>query len=353
MFKSLALILVLTSVALAQSTATNATGHSGLANGHSGNGTSYSANSTSYSANATSSSATATSTANSLIPTAISTSCTTFLNALNTNSSLSGCLSTLMNVTSAFAPEGPTPSSSDVTSALSNLCNNTITSTCPENLIRQLIADFYVACPAELTSNSNPDVILIYDVLYALLPFRTSICSQDDSGNYCVQGPIATTRELDEDTDGSFQMPDLMAFLYIKKTGNAALRRRDETTTFLPNLTTFENTNLLFDYFTPDLNASQLCVTCARLVLTAYIQTESDCPYAPGLNNSQLLGNQSALFSAVQAKCPADFLSGAVAAAGGLSGGSLDSSAIPTYGAEYRRIIALVMGAATLISVAL
>jgi len=69
------------------------------------------------------------------------------------------------------------------------------------------------------------------------------------------------------------------------------------------------------------------------------------------MNSSILFGPQSALYSAVQSVCPADFLSGAVAA-GGLSGGT--SSAIRTYGAEYQRIIALVMGAVTLvISVAL
>jgi hypothetical protein len=70
------------------------------------------------------------------------------------------------------------------------------------------------------------------------------------------------------------------------------------------------------------------------------------------MNNSILLGGQSALYIAVQSKCPANFLNGAVQAAGGLSGSS--SSAFPTYGAEYQHIIALVMGAVIMvISVAL
>lgn len=67
------------------------------------------------------------------------------------------------------------------------------------------------------------------------------------------------------------------------------------------------------------------------------------------MSSSVLLGPQSALYTAVQSTCPANFLNGAVTAAGGLSG-----AAVRTYGAEYQRIIALVMGAVTLvISVAL
>jgi hypothetical protein len=114
----------------------------------------------------------------------------------------------------------------------------------------------------------------------------------------------------------------------------------------VPNTTTYQQTNLAFGFFTPDFNASQLCVPCLHEILTAYIQFESNTPYAPQLQNSQILSTQPALLSAVQSKCPADFLSGAVQAAGGLSG---SSSAIPTYGAEYQRILALVMGVATLV----
>lgn len=169
-----------------------------------------------------------------------------------------------------------------------------------------------------------------------------------------MKGPSATARELNEDADeSSVGISDIMALLYIKN-NHGALRRRDLLDAIVPNMTTYRDTNLPFAFFTPNLNASQLCVTCARQVLTAYINFESNIPYAPGFNASQLLSTQSALFSAVQSKCPTNFLSGAVQAAGGLSGGGLSSSAISTYGAEYQRIIALVMGAVTLVvSVAL
>ena len=86
--------------------------------------------------------------------------------------------------------------------------------------------------------------------------------------------------------------------------------------------------------------------------MSAYINFESDIPFAYGLDNSTLLSGQLPLYDAIQSECPANFLSGTVQAAGGLSGSS--SSAIPTYSAEYQRTIALVMGAVTLvISIAL
>jgi hypothetical protein len=105
--------------------------------------------------------------------------------------------------------------------------------------------------------------------------------------------------------------------------------------------------NSMFLFFTPDLSSAQLCVTCARQVMTAYINFESDIPFAYDLNSSTLLGGQLALYNAIKSKCPVNFLSGAVTAAGGLSGSS--SSAIPTYSKEYQGIIALVMGVVTLV----
>lgn len=310
MFKLLALISVLTSTALAQSSATT---------------------------NSTSSSST-----NPLIPTGISDSCQTFLNEFSSDSTLSSCLSTLTNVTSAFAPGSPNPSSSDVSSTLTNLCSNSVAGVCPESAVRQDLANFYVACSAELTGAVS-SVREIYEVLYILLPFRTAVCSKDDSGNWCSSGPSKSAREIDEDSDKSLGLSEIMSLLFIKK-DNGALPRRDQAA-IVPNLTAIQDTNAQYSFFTPQLSASQLCVTCVRQILTAYINFESNAPFAYGLNQSELLGTQSALYNAVQNICPQGFLSGAVEAAGGLSG----SSAISTYGAEYQRTLALVMGAVTLV----
>jgi len=279
---------------------------------------------------------------NSLIPSGISSSCGNFLNVLNADSTLASCLSTMTEVTTAFAPGSPTPSSSEVTSALTNLCNGTVTSACPQSNIRQNLTDFVVACSTELNANPVAGVRLIYDVLYTFLPLQIAVCSKDDAGNWCVNGPSTSTREFDEDSD--LGISEILALFYMEN-DNGALPRRDQSSAFVPNVAHIQATNLPFVFFTANLSAAQLCVPCLRQVLTAYINFESDIPYAYPLNDSSLLSAQSALYNAVQSKCPANFLTGTVEAAGGLAG----SWAIPSYGAGYQHIIALVMGAVTLI----
>jgi len=171
------------------------------------------------------------------------------------------------------------------------------------------------------------------------------MCSKDNNGNWCVSGPSTSSREFDEE-DSELGMSEILSLLYMKN-DNGALTSRDQSSAFVPNVTDIQANNLAFIFFTANLSATQLCVPCLRQVLTAYINFESNLPYAYSINESSILGMQSALYNAVEAKCPANFLTGSVEAAGGLAG---TSSAIPTYSAGYQRIIALAMGAVTLIS---
>jgi len=317
MFKTLAIVSILTSAVLAQ--------------------------------NSTASASTATSTANPLIPSGISQTCSTFLTSLDNDPTLASCLSSLSSATSAFAPgTTSTPSSASVTAALNNLCADAVTNACPESLIRSQITAFYTACPAELTTGRVDEVVEIYDVLYTLLPMQTSVCSKDDSADWCVMAATTTTRDVEDAVSGgsTVGLAQLLALLYTDN--SAALKRRAETSAIVPNITTYHDTNLPFLFFTPSQDATTLCTSCSRNVLTAYINFESNVPYAPGLNNSLLLDTQSALYSAIQSKCPSGFLSGAVQAAGGLSGGILSSGAVSTISPQYQSILALAMGVATL-----
>jgi uncharacterized membrane-anchored protein YitT (DUF2179 family) len=156
-----------------------------------------------------------------------------------------------------------------------------------------------------------------------------------------------TTRDVEDAVSGgsTVGMAQLLALLY---TDNSALKRRDQAAAIVPNMTTYHDTNLPFLFFSPTQDATTLCTACSRNVLTAYINFESDVPYAPGLNQSQLLDTQSALYNAIQSKCPSGFLNGAVQAAGGLSGGAFTSGAVSTVSSEYQSILALAMGVATL-----
>jgi len=197
-------------------------------------------------------------------------------------------------------------------------------------------------------------VVGIYDVLYTLSPMRTSVCSKGNDGSWCVVAPTTTTREEVSDVvsgESTLGLAQLLALLY---TDSSALKRRAETPAIVPNMTTYHDSNLPFIFLTPSLDATTLCTACSRNVLTAYINFESNVPYAPGLAQSQLLDTQSDLYNAIQQKCPSGFLSGAVQAAGGLSaGGLLSSGAVSTGSFEYQSILSLAMGLATLsISVA-
>lgn len=159
--------------------------------------------------------------------------------------------------------------------------------------------------------------------------------------------PTTSTREVSDDVGGSsLSLSNLLSLLY---TDNTALKRRDvKVAAIEPNTTTYHDTNLPFLFLKPSLDATTLCTTCARNVLTAYINFESDIPYAAGLSNSQILSSQNDLYSAIQSKCPAGFLSGAVQAAGGIStGGSVFSAAVPAASSEYKTIVAAVMGVMT------
>ncbi|CDO77478.1 hypothetical protein BN946_scf184902.g12 [Trametes cinnabarina] len=260
----------------------------------------------------------------SLIPSGISTQCSTFLTQFNQDTNLTSCTSAIISATSAFAPStnasaaAATPSTSAISSALNSVCSSS--ATCSETVIRSKLADFYNACTDELSTNPNQDVIRTYDVLYALTPFKNAICSKDDSGRYCVN-QIASNSTA----SSSGIIPSIAQFVStpLAAVSSAVSRRAtvQQVVAVAPNATTFAANNLLFLMLKPNLPSSSLCASCTRSVLTSYISYESETPYAPGLSSSVLLSGQSKLYQGVQSTCGANFLSGAVAAAAGLSGG--------------------------------
>jgi len=219
---------------------------------------------------------------------------------------------------------------------------------CPESLIRGKIADFYSACSAELTSNAHPDVIRTYDVLYTMTPLRIAICSKDDNGSYCVtQTKAPATSGLNAAISlngGSSGLTPaaLQKYIAVPAVNPTTLTRRADEAALSPNVTTYRAANLPFLFRQASLPAETLCTACTRNVLTAYINFESNVPYAPGLNKSTLLSGQSALYLGVQTTCGKNFLSGAVQAAGGLSGGTFSSGAVQNVGGSQGYISAII-----------
>nr|VWP01676.1 Palmitoyltransferase AKR1 (EC (Ankyrin repeat-containing protein AKR1) [Ganoderma boninense] len=241
-----------------------------------------------------------------LIPSGIGSSCSSFLNDFNQDTTLTTCTAALITASGAFAPttnsSATTPSASDAQTALAAVC--TASSACSESSVRSKLADFYQACTDELTSSQNTDVIRTYD---------------DDSGNYCVSSIGSTTSQ------SAAQLASIAESISVPAVATTSTNARRAAAQVVaavaPNATTFANNNLLFLLLQPSLSKDALCQTCTRNVITSYISFESSTPYAPGLAASVLLSGQSALYQAVQSTCGSTFLSGAVAAAAGLSGG--------------------------------
>jgi hypothetical protein len=266
--------------------------------------------------------------AQSLVPTGITPKCSEFLTSLNTDAALSKCTGALSTALTAFAPEASTAATTtSVSGALSKVCGTEVASECPISVFATKITAFYTACSEELTTKPNADVVKIYDVLYVVPAMRDAICSKDDDGSWCVNGASPV--------DGT--SADAVQKALFTKTGD----------NIVPNTQTFTTYNVPFLFLTPE--SPNLCKTCTKNVLNAFIKHESNLPYAPGLSNSQLLQTQSKLYGAVQEKCGANFMSGEVKAAGGLSsgilGGSKSSGASTT---EFSSMFAAVAGLASI-----
>jgi len=195
-------------------------------------------------------------------------------------------------------------------------------SACPQSVIRNQLTDFYAACPNELTSSPIADVTRVYEVLYVLDPMSKAICTKDDSGKYCVL-EVGSTLGTTGKNLLSTSLADLWESLYPKNS-----RRGDgNEQVIIPNLQVFKDESLAFLGIKSSLATEELCQPCTRNVLNEYIQFTSSLPFAPGMSSSLLLGGETDLYTAVQTKCGAPFLSGSVQAAGGISSGLMNSAA--------------------------
>jgi len=289
-------------------------------------------------------------TASSIIPSGISQPCTDFLNSLNNDATLKTCTSSLVGTTSAYTPGGnatASPSSPQILSTLNSLCSASTSSNCPDNVMRKWLSQFYQECSAELTSKPVDRVKELYDIMYMLTPLRTALCSKNDNGTYCVtQLPASNGLKGAISTSGSSVGENLVNSLVQK----VSITRRADTTVTLPNVTTFQTTNLPFLFLKPAggdqaaLSSDDQCSTCTRNIMTAYINFESDTPYGPGLGESTLLGSQNKLYQAITHTCGGTFLSGVVQAAGGLSGGGLSSGAMQNVVTVSQSLVATGMG---------
>ncbi|WVQ81478.1 hypothetical protein IAT38_003602 [Cryptococcus sp. DSM 104549] len=327
-----------------------------------------------------------------LIPSNITSSCSSFLSSLNADSTLSSCVTPLINATASFSP---------VAAAATNLTDDTINYTlasicktntgCSDSIIRGWLAKFYSECYAELASSTgyNSDVRELYDILYVVNPLKGAVCSIDSSNQeYCVNQIVAaesssnstassnSTSAANSTAAGnstslfvSFAAADSVlapvqlaaANLYIEvSSGAASLKKRvldtvlsrraaqvvNTATVITPNATTYKSTNLPFLFLQPSMASSALCTPCTREVMVAYVKWETQVPYALGLKQSPILGGQSALWSAINGTCGSAYVNAILAQVGSLTSNSSSAAGSVFVGQSGVAGLTAVVGAA-------
>jgi len=79
---------------------------------------------------------------------------------------------------------------------------------------------------------------------------------------------------------------------------------------------TWRSTSLVYLFISPLYSASQLCTACTKAVLSSYVKFEAATPYALGLTNSPLLGDQLDLWNNLTSKCNTTFTNDILSSAG-------------------------------------
>ncbi|KAK4046666.1 hypothetical protein OIO90_006478 [Microbotryomycetes sp. JL221] len=97
-----------------------------------------------------------------------------------------------------------------------------------------------------------------------------------------------------------------------------------DLTGILPNADAWRSHALPFLFLSPNMSSSVLCTQCTKTILASYVAWESRIPYAIGLSNSPLLGQQGQLWTQIGDKCGGGFLASIASQAGqqSLTGGA-------------------------------
>jgi hypothetical protein len=211
--------------------------------------------------------------------------CKTFLQSFNADSKISSVLAPLLTATARFNPSsGQQSIKADVTWALNELCDPKAAFKASD--IQTTVTNYYSACQSDMVSGNQPDLTRTFELLYALPPLRNAVCSKDATGAYCLSS--------------------------AKKNGGHA---DTQAPTNQVNLQSWSSSHIHYLFINADETPEQLCTACTKQVLTAYVSYENVLPFPMGMSSSVLLKDQKALWSAITAKCPADFTQGILSAA--------------------------------------
>ncbi|EST07597.1 hypothetical protein PSEUBRA_002684 [Kalmanozyma brasiliensis GHG001] len=242
----------------------------------------------------------------SAIPSDVSSGCQTFLSTLNSDAQLNACTKPLLTATQYYASNS-TDAASQLDPTLADLCSSN--TGCDADIIRQRLDQFWQACHTDLQS-ANAVVQAMYDNLYMITPLINSICSKDDTNEYCLKtiakaaasSSRTPSRRSVEDDEEEEEAPETVAQLD---------RRQSAATTGLYNETQSTgaaNTNAAFLFISSTSPKSILCSKCSQQILASYIRFETSIPYAIGLRTSAILAPQSDIYKAAKTDCGLDFV---------------------------------------------
>lgn len=257
------------------------------------------------------------------IPDGISSSCTKLLTKLDQDQVFEQCTQPLIQATNAFAAQSVNTSKANALShSMDNLCQ--VKNGCDRHLVRYFLSKFWDECTDELESR-NKQIVQFYDYLYIFNPFRDAVCSKNKAGKYCLTEIAQSMSKNKSKAKRAASVPDDP---YSDEYWDAVLPTIPRSTTFAAQHVsnsskqskskTSSNSN---DTVLPDLEPQQvffflsgnsdkdaLCTECSQQVLASYIGFELASPYAPGMENSDVLKSQQNIYEHAKEVCGADFV---------------------------------------------
>ncbi|KAJ9478292.1 hypothetical protein PHBOTO_001863 [Pseudozyma hubeiensis] len=252
------------------------------------------------------------------IPTNISSSCSSFLSTLNSDSQLDACTKPLLAATKYYSSNS-TDSAVQLDSTLADLCSTD--TGCDANIIRQRLDQFWQNCNTDLQSG-NAVVQAMYDNLYMITPLVNSICSKDKNNDYCLKTiakaaasssktssskkrrDVDDEEEEEEDEDDEEEGETVSQLVKRQSAASETLGGLYNETESTGNA----NTNAAFLFISSSSPKSILCSLCTQNILASYIKFETSIPYAIGLRTSEILAPQSDIYKAAKTDCGHDFV---------------------------------------------
>ncbi|KAH7340196.1 hypothetical protein B0J17DRAFT_766215 [Rhizoctonia solani] len=245
-----------------------------------------------------------------LMPDGASETCSKFLKKLNSDTKAAGCLTSMNNALSSFSSgQG---SADEVPKTLDRLCSS---NACSDTNIPSLLTEFSDACSSDFASNQL--VAMQYEVWYSIIPYRSTICAKD-GGAYCL---LKTTTD-----SSSSQNTRRSNAAYAAGHLANPVNKRDQTV-LTPNIVTFRDHHLLYQFTSTDIGSEQLCTTCTQQITAEYAKFKSANNYALASSQTSLLGGGLAEFWASLAQCPLGFTDDILKLAGQEMSGAATKSA--------------------------